>query len=146
MSRDILKTVIAVVVVAVVILATFLYGNAQRVAKEKKTQQLQTEQTVAKSSPAPTATTKIISGNNSGTSAVKSPEANSLQGGKTPSPKPAASPSGAGVVAGGSTTNMPQTGPEAFGFLGAGVTVLAAASLRRSRRSLHRALRSTNRS
>lgn len=134
MSRDTVKTLAGLLVIGVIVVATFLYGNAQRqsqlkhdqTVKNQQASNLKTDQPTSTATVAPpvaaapksTASTKP----NTGTAPVQSVASNSIQGSKatvTPSKSPAASPTAkpaspkpsatpAGQVAGAATT--PVTG------------------------------------
>lgn len=164
MKRDTLKTLAGLIIIGGIVVATFLYGNAQR--KEQLANDLEVKQQQAKSqeqSPAvspsasaePTATatatakpsptpTPTVVGN---TAPVKSPTTNSLQGsgasgtalGNTTTPTPKASPSPTTPVAGG--TSLPDTGPELIGLVGLGSITGMVVAVRGSRRAMLEAAR-----
>ena len=118
MRNDVLKTIVGLVIIGVIVVATFMYGNAQREAQQKRDNDLKAQQ-VAQTSPSPSgapttspvATTKPVTN----TAAVNSPSPNTLQGGKgtpTPTTTPQQVPAtGAGAET-ATTAQMPQTGPE----------------------------------
>jgi len=162
--RDTVKTLAGLVIIAVIVVATFLYGNAQRQAQLKHDQQIKlqqakttTSQQVAKASPAASAKAAATPDATPGptpvpnTAPVETPQSNSIQGGSTPTPKPSPSSSPAPVVAssGGGASGtastpakpLPQTGSSWGGLLGVAAIVGSVVGVRYSRRSLLAAAR-----
>lgn len=154
MKRDTFKTLAGLLVIAVIVVATFLYGNAQRQAQLKHDQTAKNQETANTSmSPTPTVASSTPSVNASATKTpasntapVASPTSNSLQGGKaatpTPSAKPTPTPSSSPVVAAatqpqtGGTTPLPQTGPSLGDLTGVAAVIFAIVFLRYSKRSV----------
>jgi hypothetical protein len=115
MNRDTVKTLAGLLVIGAIVVATFLYGNAQRQSQLKHDQNVKNQQAsslaqapstpdhTASAAPAgtntPQATASSKPAGSNGTAAVTTPAQNTLQGGKTttpsvsPTPKPSASPS-----------------------------------------------------
>jgi LPXTG-motif cell wall-anchored protein len=158
MKRDTLKTLAGLLIIGVIVVATFMYGNAQRQAQIKRDQAAKKQQEAkannagkalpsASASPAAQPTT-------GGTAAVKSPSSNTVQGGTQVTAAPKATENG--QVAGASTpapasatpappansSNLPQTGPETAGALGAMAVLGSMFMLRRSKKNLYHAVRS----
>jgi LPXTG-motif cell wall-anchored protein len=156
MKRDTLKTLAGLLIIGVIVVATFMYGNAQRQAQikrdeaAKKQQQAKANNDKALASASPSPTTQPTTG---GTAAVQSPSSNNVQGGTqvTPTPSSSTKPPENGQVAGATAPTatptpagspLPQTGPETAGALG-GMAVLGSVfMLRRSKKSLYKAVRS----
>ncbi len=160
MTRDAVKTIIGLVIIAAIVVATFLYGNAQRKAQVNHDQAAkQQTQATAMATVTPPAQSSSGGKPTTNTAPVQTPQANTIQGGKTPTPtkSPKASPTpkpvttgGSGVVAGGTTPQtggtgapLPQTGPATpiAGAFGAGAIVFMALAVRRSRRAIVAAAR-----
>jgi cytoskeletal protein RodZ len=161
--RDTVKTLAGLVIIAVIVVATFLYGNAQRQAQLKHDQQIKdqqakttTVQLLAKASPdasaKPTSSSAATPSASSATNTapVETPQSNSLQGGATPTPTPkptvtpVPTPAPSPVVAygGPSATPLPQTGSSSLGgMFGVAAIVGAILGVRYSRRSLLAAVR-----
>ena len=127
MKRDTVKTIAGLIIIVGIVVATFMYGNAQRqkqLAEDQKAKQQQeaTAQQHAKS----------VSPNASPTKA----------------PTATAAPKGAGVVAGtttpvtgGTGASLPDTGPETIGMVGLSAIGVMALAVRRSRRAMLAAAR-----
>ncbi|HSX01515.1 MAG TPA: LPXTG cell wall anchor domain-containing protein [Candidatus Saccharimonas sp.] len=123
MTSDVVKTIAGLAVIALIVVATFLYGNAQREAQQKRdaeTKQAAVSPTVSVSPRAtvtPTATIKPTT---------------------TPTPKVTATPkvsaAATTAVAGATATPLPQTGSEGSVVIGLGAMVLGVAVWQRSRR------------
>lgn len=172
MKRDTVKTLAGLVVIAVIVIATFIYGNSQRQAQVKQDNNVKQQDAKASATPdksasplaaadSPTpkpATTPTPAGTSANTAPVESPKSNNLQGGSasTPTPSPSKSPTpspSSGAVAGAQTVPqtgasnqpLPQTGaPNAgiAGMIGMTAMVFAAVVVRRSRRAVESAARS----
>ena len=164
--RDTVKTLVGLVIIAVIVVATFLYGNSQRQAQLKHDQQIKNAQAkstdsqlLAKASPAATTTpapsTSPSSSPATNTAPVQTPQSNSLQGGSSPTPTPSstpkatptpsASPTPVVVAANGQSgtgTPLPQTGPSMGGIVGVAAIIFAIIGVRYSRRALLDAVRS----
>jgi LPXTG-motif cell wall-anchored protein len=151
MKRDTAKTIVGLVIIAGIVVATFMYGNSQRQAQLKHDQEVKDQQVAkATSSPnaaQPTASPQQVakaastSKQTTNTAPVETPSANSIQGSQTAaSPAPAASP---GAVASATTTPLPQTGPSSTlsGAAGVAVLIVSAYLWRRSKRSVLAAAR-----
>ncbi len=131
MKRDTVKTIAGLIIIVGIVVATFMYGNAQRqkqLAEDQKAKQQQeaTAQQQAKS-----------------VSPSASPKATA-----TPKPNATAAPKGAGVVAGtttpvtgGTGASLPDTGPETIGMVGLSAIGVMALAVRRSRRAMLAAAR-----
>jgi hypothetical protein len=146
MKRDTVKTLAGLVVIAAIVVATFLYGNAQRQAQLKRDADKKQQ---ASNSPQPSSSLSATTSGTptptptSNTAPVKTPAGNTLQGtggtgGQQPgqvagaSAAPAPSPSTSPAPAPG----LPETGAPVAGMVGVtavGVMVLA---LRRSKRAI----------
>jgi cytoskeletal protein RodZ len=157
MTRDAVKTVIGLCVIAAIVVATFLYGNAQRRSQLKHDQVVKQQQDKATVSAAPTTgtasnTPKVTTN----TAPVQTPQANTIQGGKTATPMPsskggttaqAPSSSKAPVVAnttpqtGGTGAPLPQTGSPLTGVVGAAAIGTMVLAFVRSRRAVVAAAR-----
>jgi cytoskeletal protein RodZ len=162
--RDTVKTFAGLVIIALIVVATFVYGNSQRQSQLKHDQQVKQQQaSVSGQSPAastkPSVAPTVASSagsqpqsNGSGTAPVESPKANSVQGNgstiaPTPvvTPKPTSIPSPAQVAANtGSTSTapLPQTGSPLGGLIGVAALIGAIVALRHSRQAVLAAARS----
>ena len=139
MKRDTVKTIAGLIIIVGIVVATFMYGNAQRqkqLAEDQKAKQQQeaTAQQQAKS-VSPSASPKA--------SATPKPNATA-----TKAPTATAAPKGAGVVAGtttpvtgGTGASLPDTGPETIGMVGLSAIGVMALAVRRSRRAMLEAAR-----
>jgi LPXTG-motif cell wall-anchored protein len=160
MKRDTVKTLAGLIVIAIIVVATFMYGNAQRQSQLKHDQDVKNQQqakVAAQTSKAQPATSPQTGGQQaSNTAPVKSPASSSLQGSApaskspaaTTAPKPSGSPSGqvAGAQTpqtGGTDTNdpLPQTGSPLSGVVGAAAVLGAAIAFARSKRAVYEAAR-----
>lgn len=159
MKRDTLRTLGGVVVICLIVVATFMYGNSQRQAQIRHDQDVKAQQeakasTTPQASPtaAPSNSPAVASNGTSNTAPVNTPSSNSIQGsGASPSasPKPSSSPtpSSSPQVAvttpdtGGSAA-MPQTGPAADGLLAIAAITAVGMAYTRSRRAVLQAARS----
>lgn len=151
MQSDLIKTIAGLITIGVIVVATFMYGNAQREAQQRRDQDLKQSQQAVQSSASPVASAtpaaspKVAASPASGTAAVTSPSPNTIQGGKggavaspspTPTPKATTTP-----VAGASTAALPETGPELASTIAVGAMVVAFGAYRRSRQAIPMALR-----
>jgi LPXTG-motif cell wall-anchored protein len=167
MNRDTVKTLAGLLVIGMIVVATFLYGNAQRQSQLKHDQNVKNQQastlkpgtaspsSSATSSPAPSSPKATTSNNPStNTAPVQSVTSNTLQGSKPktagkPSPTSTPKPSPSGQVAGAATTpttggtgsSLPQTGSPALGGLGLAAIAVMWLGFRRSKRALLMAVR-----
>jgi hypothetical protein len=165
MQRDVIKTFAGLVIIAGIVVGTFLYGNSQRqaqithdlaVKQQAATIAAQKKATVAPpAGTAAPANTQVAAANN--TAPVKSPTSNSIQGNAgsgttlgakstpTPTPTPAASPVATPVAvaaaAAPASSNLPTTGPGTVGLIGFGAIAFMLIALRASRRSMLAAAR-----
>jgi LPXTG-motif cell wall-anchored protein len=164
MKRDTVKTLAGLLVIGVIVVATFLYGNAQRRSQLKHDQDVKRQQDAksaeqarkAQPSASAQATGTPLAGGQqaNNTAPVKSPTSNDLQGSNKGTPTPAATPKPSpsatpGQVAGAQTTPvagakdpLPETGSPLAGLLGATAVLGAAVALRRSKRAVYQAARS----
>jgi cytoskeletal protein RodZ len=166
MSRDTVKTLAGLVIIGVIVVATFLYGNAQRQSQLKKQQQTadQSQQAQPSNSATPQAgtTTPQASGTpapsqaaqntstptpTTNTAPVTSPNANSLQG-TGGSGQPAAAGQVAGAqstpqagASGGTKPPLPETGAPVAGLVGVTAIGVMMLAVRRSRQSIMKAAR-----
>jgi hypothetical protein len=134
MTSDVLKTIAGLVVIALIVVATFMYGNAQREAQQKRDQAAKVT-----ASPSPsgagqvgvTSTPTPKPATTPATAAVATPSSNAIQGGQV-----------AGTTTGrvGAGAAMPETGGELAAGLAAGAMGLAFIAWRRSRRQMALAL------
>jgi predicted lipid-binding transport protein (Tim44 family) len=124
MKRDTLRTIAGIIIIGLIILVTFLYGNAQRESKERVA-----ANTKASTTQQPKAATKSTPA-----SKAAKPEAQ-------PKPAVVATPT---VVAdtGGSNSAMPDTGASEDALVPLTLLGTALYLLRRSRRALVAAVRS----
>jgi lysozyme family protein len=109
MNRDALKTLAGLGIIALIVVATYLYGNSQREAQLRSQKTAQTSP-----SPATSASPKVA--------VSASPSA-------TPTPV-------LGVTSGPKDGTMPQTGPELVTALAAGVMAVVGLAYWRSRRAV----------
>jgi len=141
MKRDTVKTIIGLVIIGLIVVATFLYGNAQRQAQLKHDQAVKQQQD-AKGGPSKSASTTAPNQQQAtNTTPVQSPGANTLQGGNKPAPTPPAvakTPAAGGT---GASAPLPNTGSPLPGLIGMAAIGFAAVALRRSRRALFAAAR-----
>lgn len=149
MKSDTIKTVIGLIVIGGIVVATFLYGNAQRQAQLSHDQDVKKQQE-AKATPAspeasPSATATATAGSN--TAPVASPAANSIQGSASPTPSATATPAVASASTvpntggSGAPAPLPDTGPELIGLLGMSSIGVMAFGVRRSRKATLKAMR-----
>lgn len=129
MNRDGLKTVIGLLVIGLIIVATFLYGNNQRQAQLRHDQDLKKQQqTAAQVTPQATATPAMST---KPQPSVVAPTSNTIQGSaaKTAAPQTG----GSGTVAQSTT---PRTGPDALAPIALLALIGAGVFYRRSRREV----------
>ncbi len=119
MKRDTIKTLIGLFIIGLIVVATFMYGNAQRQAQQKR------DQATNKPQPSPSRTV-----------------ASSVTPTPSGAPAPVQSP---GVVGGGAKTtpttggtgkDLPETGSPWGGVIGAAALVGTGLAWRRSQRAL----------
>ena len=146
MKRDTIKTIAGLVIIGGIVVAKFLYGNAQRQAQlahdqdVKKQQEAKAQEQAKVASPSVAPATGTTSSN---TAPVKTPASNTIQGST-------AATGGTGTVAGaasttpttgGTATPLPDTGPGTAGMLGLSAIGVMALAVRRSRRAVLAAAR-----
>jgi hypothetical protein len=132
MSRDLVKTVVGLVLIGLIMVATFLYGNKQRQDQlrsdqEAKQAQTRSSSTPQISSPASTSTDQAPSG---GTAAVVKPTVNDLQSGANATsglPEGFAQSASQTPVTPERTT-IPQTGPAGMLLMALPLSLIAALS------------------
>ena len=142
MNRDGVKTVIGLLVIGLIIVATFLYGNNQRQAQLRHDQDLKrlqsvsqtSPQTTPKAAPTPSKSTALQPG-------VPAPTSNPIQGRGN---AVTTAPQTGGTVAAGSSST-PKTGPDAIAPIALLALIGAGVYYRRSRRELASALVATKR-
>lgn len=123
-TRDTIKTLLGLIIIVAIVVATFLYGNAQRQSQQKHDSQLSTQVSPsASSSPAASVSTAPVS----------SPTANDIQGGtkSSPTPTPATTPSPTPTP-----TAIPDTGAASLPLFATLGLVLVALGWWRSRMAL----------
>lgn len=155
MKRDTLKTLAGLIIIGGIVVATFMYGNAQRkaqltrdqdVKKQQEAKNQQSSSPVASATNTPTPASSPTPTNN--TAPVQTPGSNNIQGSASPTPtstpKPTASPlATSGAVQGAAAgSNLPETGPELAGMLGLGAITGMVVAVRGSRRAMLDAARS----
>jgi hypothetical protein len=141
-KRDTLKTIAGLFIIALIVVATFMYGNAQRQAQLKRDQNNQKQ--AVRQTPSPTVSAKPSDKpGTSGTAAVGSPSPNAIQGGakQTPAVQTTQGPSDGQVAGTTQTHTMPETGPGQSGMLAAVMLAGAVALWQRSRGWTLRAMR-----
>ncbi len=128
MGKDAIKTVAGLVVIALIVVATFLYGNAQRQAQIRHDQDVKNQQTAsgspqtaASATPKSTPTPAVAKGPSDGVAVAKTPAA-------------------------GATSGLPATGPSGLPLVAIGAMVVSYGLWRRSRRNVLAAVRATPRS
>jgi hypothetical protein len=162
--RDTVKTLAGLVIIAIIVVATFLYGNSQRQAQLKHDQQVKQQQQATANggqtsasrssattapSTAPTASSQPVTN----TAPVQSPTSNSVQGSALNSAAPApvkSSPaqtsakvaSGSLSTTGGVATPLPQTGSPIGSLIGVAAVIGAIVAVRHSRQAVLAAARS----
>lgn len=142
MKRDTIKTLIGLVIIGLIVVATFMYGNAQRQAQLKHDQSVKQQQD-AKGGPGKPSTSSPSpqsSGTAHNTTPVQSPGANPLQGGGKPTPAPA-TPGRTTTPAAGPSAPLPNTGSPLPGVIGMAAIVFMVVALRRSKRAVFAAAR-----
>lgn len=139
MKKDVLTTIGGLVLVGLVVVATFLYGNQQRQNQAKHDQDIKKQQeTKAPTNPQ-------TSGPQASTSApqqpaVQKPQADSsnLQGGKTGAPSATPTPASKPAPVAG-VTQTPKTGGEVLVLIPVTAMLMLYRTQRRSRMALRRA-------
>jgi cobalamin biosynthesis Mg chelatase CobN len=157
MKRDTVKTLAGLLIIGIIVVATFLYGNAQRQSQlrrdedAKKQQQAKANDQAKKVQPsaaaAPSTSAAASSSNKTAahnTAPVQSPAANGIQGNGGAAPKP-------GQVASAATTTpatgagagaaLPETGSPVVGVVGVAAMAAMAIALWRSKRAVFAAAR-----
>lgn len=137
MNREVLTTVGGLLVVGIVVVATFLYGNHQRQNQMHASQTSQHQPQAAKPTPSPTpaATTPGTGSTPAQQPAAQKPSSSNqttLQGGKSSGSSPAAKPAPMPAA-------TPATGSSPLPAAIATLLVVMAGAYRKSRRSLYRA-------
>lgn len=157
MKRDTVKTLAGLVVIAVIVVATFLYGNAQRQAQlnrdNAKKQQTASASPQASTSASASPTPATSGTPSSNTAPVQSPTGNSLQGtggsgtqqpgqvaGSQATPTPSASPAPSATPT-ASPAPLPETGAPMAGLVGVTAIGVMAMAVRRSKRAIFAAAR-----
>ncbi len=144
MNRDGIKTVIGLLVIGLIIVATFLYGNHQRQAQLQHDQDLKRQkQDVAQMTPSAStkpAASSSIAPSSKPQPGVATPTANVIQGQGSGSVTPhSASTTGKGSMTVTDTT--PKTGPNALASSVAMIALISSVLFyRRSKRELKFAL------
>ncbi|MDB5178920.1 MAG: hypothetical protein JWN01_863 [Patescibacteria group bacterium] len=155
MKGDTAKTLVGLVIIGLIVVATFIYGNAQRQAQlrhdqdVKKQQDAKVTQSTKKSpsvQPRVSSTPPKQQANGTATAPVQTPASNTLQGnGQTPAPTSTPVTGGTGgQVAGAQTANgtgLPETGSPLTGLIGVTAIVAMLVALRRSKRAVFAAAR-----
>jgi len=155
MNRDTVKTLAGLVIIGVIVVATFLYGNAQRQNQLKHDVSVSKSQAGSSASASPTASASASSNTPAAsskavtnTAPVQSPASSSLQGGSSAAPsstpaKVAAASPAAVPQTGGVGAPLPQTGPaqELAGVIGIAAIATMWLWLRRSQRAVFAAAR-----
>lgn len=137
MNRDGVKTIIGLLVIGLIIVATFLYGNHQRQAQLRHDQDVKKQSGVTQATPQATPTTNKSA---SSQASVPSPSANPLQGqGSTSSTSTVKSPQTGGTAIVTPATT-PKTGAGEMAPIALVGLALAGIYYRRSRRELVGAL------
>ena len=131
MSRDTLKTLAGMVIIALIVVGTFMYGKAQRDA------QLKRDQTVKEQTASTATTSPVTSASTQPTASVK-PSASAtptVTPKPTATPKAAATPTPTPAVAGVAVTTMPETGAPVAPLLAGGAMGLSYLGYLRSRKA-----------
>jgi hypothetical protein len=138
MKRDTIKTIAGLVIIGGIVVATFLYGNAQRQTQlahdqdVKKQQDAKAQEQAKAASPSVAPATGTASSN---TAPVKSPASNTIQG-STAATGTVAGAAATTPTAGGTAAPLPETGPGMVGMLGLSSIGVMALAVRRSRRAM----------
>jgi cytoskeletal protein RodZ len=130
MSRDTLKTLAGMVIIALIVVGTFMYGKAQRDAQLKRDQTVK-EQTASTATVSPSASASVqpTASVKPSASATPTPKATA-----TPTPKTTATPTPTPAVA-GAVTSMPETGAPVAPLLAGGAMGLSYLGYLRSRKA-----------
>lgn len=112
MNRDGIKTIIGLLVIGLIIVATFLYGNHQRQAQLRHDEDLKRQQTASQTAPqtAPQATTTPVMSKTSPQASVPSSTPNPIQG----QGNAVTAPQTGGSALSTATTTTPRTGADAM--------------------------------
>ena len=108
MNRDGIKTIIGLLVIGLIIVATFLYGNHQRQAQLRHDEDLKRQQTASQT--APQATTTPVMSKTSPQASVPSSTPNPIQG----QGNAVTVPQTGGSALSTTTTTTPRTGADAM--------------------------------
>lgn len=140
MKRDTLKTIFGLVIIGLIVVVTFLYGNAQRQAQLRHDQDVKRQQQTQAKTPAvqPTATATSQPKTAAPTATPAAPTATPA----APSTKPPVAPTAAPAAGATNTTKIPDTGASENALIPITLLGLAVYGLRRSRRALALAVRS----
>ena len=144
MKRDTIKTIAGLVIIGGIVVATFLYGNAQRQAQlahdqdVKKQQEAKAQEQAKVASPSVAPATGTTSSN---TAPVKTPASNTIQGSTAATGGTVAGATSTTPTTGGTATPLPNTGPGTAGMLGLSAIGVMALAVRRSRRAVLAAAR-----
>jgi cytoskeletal protein RodZ len=132
MSRDTLKTLAGMVIIALIVVGTFMYGKAQRDAQLKRDQTVK-EQTASTAtvSPSTSASTQPSVKPSATPTATPTPKATATP---APTPKATVTPTPTPAVAGAVTT-MPETGAPVAPLLAGGAMGLSYLGYLRSRKA-----------
>jgi len=135
MKRDTLKTIVGLVIIGLIVVVTFLYGNAQRQAQLRHDQDVkrQQQQSEAKTTAQPSVSTAQPKTAAPATNPAKPPTAAA-----TPPSATATTPTTGAT----NSTKIPDTGASENALIPLTLLGLAIYGLRRSRRSLALAVRS----
>lgn len=152
MKRDTVKTMAGLIIIVGIVVATFMYGNAQRQKQLAHDQQVKQQQETTAQQQA-----KSVSPSTAATSTATASNAPASNKGATVAPKVTTAPKvtansstpvtgGTGAQAPAATADggaaLPDTGPESIGMVGVGLIAVMLLAVRRSRRDLLAAARS----
>jgi hypothetical protein len=139
------KTIIGLIVIGIIVVATFLYGNSQRQQQLRNQDDAKHQQTarvtpsVATSGPTPGGASTSVHN----TAPVATPSANTIQGGASGTKGTVATTStpAASTLPISATSSIPETGASTSALLGVSFMVVAIAYWRSSRRLLGATMR-----
>jgi hypothetical protein len=115
MSKDLIKTIGAVVLIGIIVVATFLYGNQQRQTQLRRDQQAKQEH----ERKAEESTNQSATQGTTGTAPVQTPSQSTNSGLQSPQPAPTGSTTVTANVGGGTLPKTtPNTGGEASAPIG----------------------------
>lgn len=149
MTRETVKTIAGLIIIAAIVVATFMYGNHQRQAQLAHDQDVKKQQE-AKVAAASTATPTVSvsptpsASASANTAPVNTPSSNAIQGSAktggsatpvpaTPAPAPTAVPDTGGTAA---AAPLAETGPPLGGFIGIAAIIGMIIAVRRSSRAM----------